>query len=461
MATPVIMPRFTFDMAEGVILQWLVAEGAPVRAGDPLCEVQTDKVNMEVECPADGILAARQYPEGATVPVTTVIAYVAADAAEAAGLAAAPAASQAAAAPAEPVAVPAPAQASAPVPAAPAAAPVPPASPLSAVAPVAPTDPYLTGDRRRASPAVRRMAREHGIAVAEISDRSGRVTMAALKAAIAARPAGVTAPAAASTPGPSAPAAAAAQAPSPAAAPAPVAAPAPIAAPATAASSGDRRPLAGTRRVIADRMMLAHEAPHITLVREVHVPELVRMRAALPEKPSVTALFAAATIRALLAHPEVNRTLENGEIVEHRNVNLGIAVARPEGLIVPVVRDAQALTVLELSARIRSLVESARAGRLGLRDITDGTFTITSLGEAGIDFFSPLLNPPQVGILGIGRITDRVVPLPNGIGVVPTVYLSLTCDHRVLDGAPGAEFLGTLASDLETPTWLWAGPVGG
>lgn len=447
MAKPVILPMFNMDMTEGLLVRWMVAEGETVREGDPLCEIETDKVNMEVESPGDGVLAGRRYAEGDAIPVTSVIAYIAADAAEAATLASVvPASVASAPAPVEsaaaaPASAPAPAAVPEPAPAAQAATPAvaAPAVPAAAAPTAAaePADPYLTGGRRRATPAVRRIAREHGIPLADVSDAQGRVTMAALKAAIDA------------------------QAAAPASAPATVLA-TPPAVRAAVTASGVARPLEGTRRRIAERMTIAHEAPHITLVREVQVPELMRIRKALaPTAPSVTALIAAATVRALLAHPEVNSTFERGEVTVHPGVNLGIAVARPDGLIVPVIRGAERLSVLAISDELKRISEAARTNRLTMADITGGTFTITSLGQVGIDWFTPLINPPQVAILGVGRVVDRVVPIPSGIGVVPTVYLSLTCDHRVVDGAPGAEFLATLAGELESPGWLWAGGAGG
>ena len=397
--------------------------------------METDKVNMEVEAPADGVLVGLRYPAGAVVPVTSVIAYVAADAADAATVsAAAEAPAVAAGATAEVAAAPEPA----PVEAAAPAAPEPDEAP-TAVGRTEPDDPYLSGGRRRATPAVRRLARENGITLADISDLHGRVSMAAVKSAIADK--------------------AAAPAPPHAAVPAarlsePVAASAPKPTTSAAVTPGGRL-LEGTRRRIAERMVVAHEAPHITLVREVRVGKLMRLRKTIaPAAPSVTALIAAATIRALLAHPDVNSTFEDGSVIAHADVHLGIAVARPEGLIVPVVHAAQNLSVLGLGDEMKRLSEAARAGRLAMAEITGGTFTITSLGQAGIDIFSPLINPPQVAILGVGRVADRVVPVPGGIGVVPTVFLSLTCDHRIIDGAPGAEFLDTLARDLETPVWL-------
>ena len=459
MARPVILPMFNMDMTEGVLLRWIAAEGAAVREGEPLCEIETDKVNMEVEAPASGILAGVRYPEGATIPVTSVIAYIASDAADAASVSGTPAvdepsASSTAVQPAEVSSAPVVTAAPVAAPVALAAAPAAVAStPVAVAVPVAPDDPHLTGHRRRATPAVRRVAREHGIALVDISDQHGRVTMQAVLDAVAALPTN----AASTVTGASASAPAAPvpvdQAPARALRSGPIA-------PARKSEiiTGDgRRPLEGTRRRIAERMVVAHAAPHITLVREVQVPELMRIRKALaPSAPSITVLIAAATIRALLVHPEVNSTFEDGYVVGHRDVNLGIAVARPEGLIVPVVRDAQHLSIPQLAEEMKRLSEAARVGRLSMAEISDGTFTITSLGQAGIDMFSPLVNPPQVAILGVGRLADRVVPLPNGIGIVPTMYLSLTCDHRVIDGAPGADFLATLARDLEAPDWLWA-----
>jgi pyruvate dehydrogenase E2 component (dihydrolipoamide acetyltransferase) len=173
-------------------------------------------------------------------------------------------------------------------------------------------------------------------------------------------------------------------------------------------------------------------------------------------RPSFSAIFAIAAARAIRDHPLVNSTFEDGVVITHAAVDLGVAVARPAGLIVPVLRDADRLTVLEADAKIRDLVARARAGQLRLDEVSGGSFTITSLGEAGVDNFTPLLNPPQVAILAIGRLAPRVVPIENGIAVEPTVGLSLACDHRVIDGAPGAEFLATLRRLLEAPAWLAA-----
>jgi pyruvate dehydrogenase E2 component (dihydrolipoamide acetyltransferase) len=214
------------------------------------------------------------------------------------------------------------------------------------------------------------------------------------------------------------------------------------------------RPLDATRRAIAERMTRANEAPQITLTVEARAGALTRLRESGAPRPSFSALFAVAVARALRDHPNLNVTFEDGAIVDHEGVHLGIAVARPAGLIVPVLHDADRLTVAAADRRIRELVARARDGGLRLEDVSGGTFTVTSLGEAGIDVFSPLLNPPQVGILGIGRLANRVVAVGDGIRVEPTVHLSLSCDHRVIDGEPGAAFLATLRGLLEEPGWL-------
>jgi pyruvate dehydrogenase E2 component (dihydrolipoamide acetyltransferase) len=309
----------------------------------------------------------------------------------------------------------------------PAAAPATEASPARAAGPA---QAVLAGapGKVRATPAVRRLARERGIDIATLAAPGERVTAAMLATpAPAAGAVGIVTP--------------------------PVAPPAPARrAPAGAPSAG--RPLDATRRAIAERMAKANEAPQITLTVEVRAGALSRLRSSSATKPSYSALFAVAVARALRDHPALNVTFEDGAIVDHEGVHLGIAVARPTGLIVPVLHDADRITAPEADRRIRDLVAKARGGGLRLDDVSGGTFTITSLGEAGIDVFSPLLNPPQVGILGIGRLANRVIAVGDGIRVEPTVYLSLSCDHRVIDGEPGAAFLATLRGLLEAPDWL-------
>ncbi|MGH7904705.1 MAG: 2-oxo acid dehydrogenase subunit E2, partial [Candidatus Dormibacteraceae bacterium] len=213
--------------------------------------------------------------------------------------------------------------------------------------------------------------------------------------------------------------------------------------------------LGATRRAIAARMVRAHEAPHITLSVEVRFAELLGLRERWAgDRPSITAMIGAATCRALSDHPLLNSTFEGGVLTTAREVNLGFAVARPEGLVVPVVQGAGALSVDALSDRLAALVGRARAGGLGAGETSNGTFTITSLGAAGVDHFAALINPPQVAILAVGRVADRVLPIAGGVGVVSAAHLSLTTDHRVVDGHPGALFLATLKELLEAPGWM-------
>ncbi len=418
MSVELILPKFNMDMDSAVLVRWLRDDGDRIEEGEPVAEVETDKVNMEVEATVGGILCGLRYQPGDVVPVTVPIATIAANEAEAETV------RSAAPAPASPV---------------PAAEPAAPSSEngTSAAASVSVQDeaPPLGGTRVRATPAIRRRAREAGIDLGSLVGAGGRVTQAILQAAVEARAAGPATPAAAA---PSAPSA------SPADVPAP------------RAEGITRAVLDPTRRAIAERMTRAGAVPQISLTVEARVGELVRLRDRSVARPSFSAIFAVAAARAIRDHPLVNSTFEDGVIETRPGVDLGIAVARPAGLIVPVLRDADRLSVLQADPRIRELVTRARDGKLRLDEVSGGSFTITSLGEAGIDHFTPLLNPPQVAILAIGRIAQRVVPIENGVAVEPTVHLTLTCDHRVIDGAPGAEYLATLKRLLEAPSWLSA-----
>jgi pyruvate dehydrogenase E2 component (dihydrolipoamide acetyltransferase) len=422
--TELILPKFNMDMDSAVLVRWIANDGDQVAEGDPVAEVETDKVNMEVEATTGGILCGLRFAPGDVVPVTAPLASIAPDEKAAAEVRAATTASGTSDDDATGRA--APVSATSEPEAEPEAAP----EATSASADGAPT-------RVRATPAIRRLAREHGIDLGQLADEGGRVTTGALQAEI-----DRTATSRSSTPPVSAPA-------PPPAAPAPPAAGPP-------AAGAARTPLDATRRAIAERMTRASQVPQITLSVEVRAGALVKLRDESVARPSFSAIFAVAVARAMRDHPIINSTFEDGMVVSHPAVDLGIAVARPAGLIVPVLRDADRLTVLEADGRIKDLVARARDGHLRLDEVSGGSFTITSLGEAGIDQFSPLLNPPQVAILAIGRLAQRVVPIENGIAVEPTVHLSLACDHRVIDGAPGAAFLGSVRRLLETPAWLAA-----
>ncbi|MEZ0239721.1 MAG: dihydrolipoamide acetyltransferase family protein [Chloroflexota bacterium] len=425
-----ILPKFNMDMESGVLVKWLRAEGDHVREGDPVAEIETDKVNMEVEATADGVLTGLRFAEGDTVPVTAPIATIAAEGGAAAGPGASRTAeSRAPDSPGATLVAPATGADGGPAGGTRADA-------RTSVQAIAPAVGSALGagasGKVRATPAVRRLARERGIDLATLAAAGERVTAAMLEA-----------PAASAATGSRVPVLEAPARPGTAGGPS-----------RSVTSPALGRPLDPTRRAIAERMTKANEAPQITLTVEVRAGALSRLRASSSARPSFSALFAVAVARALRDHPALNVTFEDGHIVDHDGVQLGIAVARPAGLIVPVLHDADRLAVLDADREIRELVARARDGGLRLDDVTGGTFTITSLGEAGVDVFSPLLNPPQVGILGIGRLANRVIAIDDGIRVEPTVHLSLSCDHRVIDGEPGAAFLATLRGLIERPEWL-------
>lgn len=433
MITDLILPKFNMDMEGAVLLRWLRAEGDRVELGEPVAEVETDKVNMEVEATADGFLFDLRYAAGDTVPVTKTIARIADD--EAALVQAqqvsGPGGRHDASTPGDgpdsgPPIQPAPASAAEPSDGQPRIEVH--ATGASGRAHAA----AARGGKVRATPAARRLAREHGIEITTLATGGSRIAAEQVQSAIDERRRPALTP------------------PSPATRSLP-----PTAVPDPTAAAG-RVPLDATRRAIAARMMEAKDVPQITLYVEVRGGALSRLREQANPRPSFSAIFAVAVARALRDHPKLNATFEDGMIFAHPGVDLGIAVARPEGLIVPVLRDADRLDVSAADGRIRDLVARGREGRLRLDDVTGGSFTITSLGEAGIDAFAPLLNPPQVAILGIGRLAPRVVVANGGVLVEPTVHLSLTCDHRVIDGAPGAAFLATLRGLLERPDWLAA-----
>lgn len=227
------------------------------------------------------------------------------------------------------------------------------------------------------------------------------------------------------------------------------------------APTGGSTALSGRRRVIAERMRssLAQSA-QVTESMEVDLTDALRLREQLEQlvgierRPTITDLVMRAVVLALREHPALNATYQNGELRAHSDVQMGIAVDAEDGLIVPVIRDAHTLDLLDLAARSRPLIERARAGKLLPGDVTGGTFTITSLGPLGVDFFTPIINPPQVAILGIGRVFSKLAL--NGRDVVERqyLYLNLSFDHQVVDGAPAARFLQRIKHVLELPAAL-------
>jgi pyruvate dehydrogenase E2 component (dihydrolipoamide acetyltransferase) len=441
MATNVIMPALGMAQEKGRLIRWLVAPGAAVNKGDPLMEVETDKATVEIEAPASGILAHVTAAAGDEVPVTQVVAVIVAPG-EASGAAATAAAPQASALP---------------VTTAPAASPVAvrvaaehgvdlrlvvPKSPRvekadvlayveaheMATAPVA-------SQRVLASPKARRLAAEEGLALAALrgTGPGGAVQVADVLAA-------VTQPAAASL----APVAA-----SPAPPPEPVRAPAPAAA----------ESVSTLWRVMAERMMQCWTTvPHFYLLREVNAEGLIAWRAKLLQRSTIkitfTDLLTRVVAAALARHPRLNASWRDEAIALNNEINVGLAVAVEGGLVVPVIRGADRLGVGVIARQRQELMARAQAGKLRPDDLTSGTFTISNLGMYGVDAFNAIVNPPQAAILAVGRIADRVVAVNGQPAVRPTLMLSLSCDHRVVDGARGAAFLDTLAELIEEPLAL-------
>lgn len=377
MPRDVIMPALGMAQETGKVLRWLKGEGDTVSKGEPLLEIETDKVTVELEAPADGTLAGVRAAEGDDVPVGETIAVVLAAGeslvADRAAVAAAPVA----------VAVPAASATSAPVP---------------------------SGRRRAlASPKARRLAAERGIDLNAIagSGPGGAVVAADI-----------------------------------------------------GASRERSEEVSGVWRLMAERTAESwRTVPHFYLRRQVDASRLESWKRVARAKPgqervSHTDLLVQLVAEALRRHPRVNSSWRAGAIAPGERINVGIAVAVDDGLVVPVVHDADRLTLSEGTARRVELVDAARAGRLRPDDVAGGTFTISNLGMYGVDSFDAIVNAPQAAILAVGRIVERIVPVDRQPVVRPMLELSVSFDHRVVDGARGAEFLDTLASLVEEPAGL-------
>jgi pyruvate dehydrogenase E2 component (dihydrolipoamide acetyltransferase) len=388
MVTEVRMPRLSLTMESGVILQWLKAEGDAVAKG---------------EAPAGGFVRRLLVEVGASVPCDTAVALLTTSADEpldgAAPLASATASGEAAVA-------------------------------REAAAPVPPAPPAPTGRAHlNASPAAKNLARQLNVDLATVTGTGpgGRIGLEDVQRAADARDA-----AQASGAGP------------------------------VLAHSGDRRvPLGRMRAAMAQQMTVSTTTiPQFTVRRRVDASTALRLigAAEVPagtRGPGIADALHLAVIQALLAHPEVNASFEPGpsmessHIVLHAAVNLGIAVAVPDGLVVPVIRDAERLSLDELAAERRRLQEEARSGRLSIDSLTGATFTVSNLGTMHVDEFTAIVNPPQAAILAVGRMQQDLVVRDGAIHTLPMINLTVTADHRILDGAAVAQFLETLSRCLE------------
>ena len=475
MPVSVTMPRLGESVSEGTVTRWLKKEGERVEADEPLLEVSTDKVDTEIPAPASGVLSSIKVAEDETVEVGVELAVIdesgsaggstpaaAAEPAQQeapASAAAAPAAEQQAPAPTPepaPSAPPAAAQAAPPPPPAPTA-------PAAASAPAAAAAPSGTADRDGAyvTPLVRRLAAEHDVDLSSVAGTGVGGRIRKQDVLDAARAGGAAAPAPA--PAQAAPAAAAA----PAAQPAP-ARPAPAAAapaPSLAHLRGRTEKLSRLRTVIAQRMVESLQvSAQLTTVVEVDVTRVAQLRERVKDtfearegtRLSFLPFFALASVEALKEHPNVNSSvdLSAGTITYHDAVHLGMAVDTERGLLVPVIHNAQDLNLGGLSRKIADLAARTRANQVTPDELGGGTFTLTNTGSRGALFDTPIINQPQVGILGTGAVVKRpaVVSSPE-LGEVVAIrsmcYLALTYDHRVVDGADAARFLTAIKARLE------------
>lgn len=459
----VTMPRLSDTMEEGKILRWLKREGDRVEAGELLVEVETDKADMEVESTASGVLAQVKLAEGQTAAVGAVIAVIeAGDGARADrgadARAETPPASPARASAAKPDAPPATPKkepASRPTATRPPAPPVATARSATAGAPPARAAAARDGEPK-ASPLARALADELGIDLATIrgTGPAGRITRRDVEEAQARASGG-----GAAASGPKPPAAGAEAALEDVAAGRVEQELAPTSK--EPASGGVRRvPLTKMRASIAKRMTESkREAPHFYLTTVVDMDEAVRLRAqlkALEVEPSVTYnhMVVKAAADALVRFPDVNARFAGDAIELLEAVNVGIATAVDDGLLVPVLAGADRLDLLAIAVQARALAEKAESGRFTASDLSGATFSVSNLGMFDVDSFSAVLNPPQAAILAVGSVKQRAVVRDGTLAVGWTMALTLSCDHRVIDGARGGRFLADVKRRLENPAAL-------
>ncbi|MFW5415321.1 2-oxo acid dehydrogenase subunit E2 [Nocardiopsis sp. CNT-189] len=420
----IYMPRLSDTMEEGVISSWVKKVGDKVASGDVLVEIETDKAVMEYEAYEDGYLVKQAASEGETVPIGAVIGFIgdSPDAVpdDSGSGSAAPAEEKAE----EKAEQPAEEEKPAAAPSAPAAAPA-------------------EGEqaaRPRTSPLARRLAKEYGLDIEKIqgSGPKGRVVRADIEAA---REQG-TAAAPAAAPAAQAPAAAA-----------------PAASSADDLRASEELKVTQMRKTIARRMVESkQEAPHFYLRRTIDAEELKAFRAQINAqlaetgvKISFNDLIVKAAATTLKAHPEVNRSWVDGKLFQHHRINVGVAVAIDEGLVVPVLHDTDKATLSDISSSTRELAGKARDGKLKPQDMSGGTFSVSNLGMFGIDSFSAVINSPEPAILAVGAMKPTAVVHDGELAVRNTIALELSVDHRAVDGAVGAAFLKDLAEVLENP----------
>ena len=423
-------------MEDGLLVKWLVKEGDAVEADQPLVEIETAKIESELESPVSGVIAHIMAPEGTTVDVGTLLAVIA----EPGETVFRPETAK----PERSTGAGRPTRRRGPASAGQPAGQVTPVArrlarqediDLAGVKGTGPNGRITEDDVRQAIvesqqagaktpaqvvPRARHLARQNDIDISQVSGSgpNGRVTVADVERAISAQ-----------------------------------------------AAVAEVLPLRGMRKTIADRMMLSVQSKaQVTLTTEVDVTGLVRLREGLLSqwrphriRPLDLDLVVKATAAVLRGNPRLNATLVDEQVRTMRDVNVGVAMAVPDGLIVPVIRKADEKDLLSIAREIREMADRSRKGDLSVDDMTDATFTITSLAGYGIDAFTPIIDPPQVAILGVGRIVEKPAVFEGEVVVRSLMSLSLTFDHRALDGVPAGEFLQTLTGKLADPAWMASG----
>ena len=425
MATEVKLPRLGQGMESGTIVKWLKGEGEPVRKREPLYELDTDKVTQEVEAEADGVLLKIVVDSG-EVEVGKTIAFIGSEGEDVpSGNGAAPAAE--AEAESDEAAVEEQDEPQTEGSSAPGMDDQRARGQEAAAATAAAERPATSqGDGRvKASPLARRLAREKGIDIATLqgSGPEGRIVAEDVERGVVAAPKA-----------------------------------APAAARAIPSGEVEEIELTSTRKTIARRLTEAWQAPVFQLTVSVDMTRALELRERLvgrlqegETKPTVSDLLTKVSAAALVRHPSVNAHFVGDKILRFPYAHVGMAVAAPNGLVVPVIRDADRKTIQEIAADRAALVGRARDGKLQRDDLADGTFTISNLGMFGIEQFIAVLNPPQAAILAVGATVEQPVVRDGDVVVRPLMSMTITCDHRAVDGADGAEFLRTVKELLEEP----------
>ncbi len=375
MVTKVVMPKLSLTMKEGTVVQWFKAEGDTVQKGEPLVEVLSEKVTYDVEAPASGVLRKILASEAANVPIDEAVGIIATPDESITEIEATVSGS-------------------------------PQRVEEVAISPKEPTAEKIEG-RVIASPAAKRLAREHGVDLAKVhgSGPEGRIVAEDVEQFIREAK--------------------------------------------TAPKVREIIPLTGIRKITAERLSLsARTAPHSNVIMEVDLTNAIKLRETL--QLSYTDILVKTVAKALREHSIVNATLENDQIKIYEDINVGVAVDTSKGLVVPVIRDADKKSLSEIALAINELVEKAREGKLTKEDMLGGTFTITNLGMYGVDLFIPIINPPETAILAVGKVTEKPVIVNGQVTIKPVMQLSLSFDHRTVDGAPAARFLQRVKQILES-----------